>query len=62
MNFRPKFGPLGWFMGKTVMAGQFRKVLGSVLEGLETHLQTGEIVSRKPRPTAAPQAKEYSHG
>ncbi len=62
MAFRPKFGPLGWLMGKTVMAGQFRKVLGSVLEGLETHLQTGEIVSRKPRPTAAAQAKEYSHG
>jgi len=49
-------------MGKTVMAGQFSKILGSVLEGLETHLQTGEIVSRKPRPTAAAQTKEYSNG
>ncbi len=62
MAFQPKFGPFGWLMGKTVMAGQFGKILGSVLEGLETHLQTGEIVSRKPRPTAAAQAKEYSHG
>ncbi len=62
MRFRPKFGPLGWLMGKAVMVGQFRKILGSILEGLETHLQTGEIVSRKPRPTAAAQAKEYSHG
>jgi len=62
MNFQPKFGPLGWFLGKTVMVGQFRKILGSVLEGLETHLQTGEIVSRKPRPTAAGQEQELSHG
>ncbi len=58
MSFKPKFGPLGWLMGKAVMVGQFSKILGRVLEGLETHLQTGEVVSRKPRPTAAAQAKE----
>ena len=62
MAFQPKFGPLGWLMGKTLMVGQFRKILGSILEGLETHLQTGEVVSREPRPTAAAQAEEYSHG
>ncbi len=56
MDFRPKFGPLGWIMGKTVMVPQFRKILGRVLEGLETHLRTGEVVSRKPRPTVAAQA------
>ena len=62
MAFQPKFGPLGWLMAKTVMVPQFRKVLGHVLEGLETHLLTGEIVSRKPRPAAEAQTKEYSHG
>ena len=51
--FRPKFGPLGWIMGKTLMVPQFRKTLKRVLEGLETHLRTGEVVSRKPRPAAA---------
>lgn len=44
MVFQPKFGPVGWLMGKTVMRSQFRKVLDSVLAGLETHLRTGETV------------------
>jgi len=47
MAFQPKFGVLGWVMGKTVMKRQFRKILGSVLAGLETHLRTGEVVSRR---------------
>ncbi len=53
MRFKPKFGPVGWLMGKTVMRSQFRKILASVLAGLETHATTGAIVSRKPRPQAA---------
>jgi hypothetical protein len=44
MAFQPKFGPVGWLMGKTVMRGQFRKVVGGMLAGLETHLRTGETV------------------
>lgn len=47
MAFTPKFGPLGWVMGKTVMARQFKKILGQVLAGLEQHAKTGEIVGRK---------------
>ena len=53
MAFKPKFGPLGWVMGKTVMTRQFRKILGQVLAGLEQHAKTGEVVSRKPRSAAA---------
>ena len=53
MAFKPKFGPLGWVMGKTVMAGQFRKILGRVLAGLEEHAQTGEVVGRKPHSAVA---------
>ena len=53
MAFVPRGGPLGWLMAKAVMEPQFRKVLGSVLEGLETHALTGEIVSRKTRAAAA---------
>jgi len=56
MAFKPKYGPLGWVMGKTVMANQFRKILGQVLAGLEKHALTGEIVARKPRTAAAPAA------
>ncbi len=47
MSFQAKFGLLGWVMGKTVMKYQFRKIITSVLAGLETHLRTGEVVSRR---------------
>ena len=54
MAFEPKYGPIGWVMGATVMQSQFRKILSSVLEGFETHATTGEIVSRRNSvPTAA---------
>jgi hypothetical protein len=52
MSFAPKFGPVGWLMGKTVMKAQFRKTLGSVIHGLETHMRTGAVVSRKAGATA----------
>jgi len=45
-NFRPKFGPLGWIMGKAVMQGQFVKMLGQVIEGANSHLSTGRIIEK----------------
>lgn len=53
MNFHPKYGPLGWVMGATVMQTQFRKVLSGVLAGLEMHATTGEVVDRRHRLAAA---------
>lgn len=53
MDFVPKFGPLGWLMGKTVMKTQFTKVLSSVLAGLERHLETGQVVGPKDKLTPA---------
>lgn len=53
MSFEPKYGPLGWLMGATVMQTQFRKILGQVLEGLETHAKTGEVVGRRQLLAAA---------
>ncbi len=52
-RFQPKFGPVGWLMGRTVMRSQFRKILASVLAGLETHAKTGAIVTRKRKSQAA---------
>lgn len=46
MNFQPKYGPLGWLMGATVMQTQFRKVLAGILTGFEEHARTGELVGR----------------
>lgn len=53
MSFEPKYGPLGWLMGATVMQSQLRKTLSDVLAGLEAHALTGGVVSRKPGITAA---------
>lgn len=33
----PKYGPLGWVMGSTIMAAQFRGVLESIIDGLESY-------------------------
>lgn len=49
MDFTPKFGLLGWLMGKTVMKSQFTKILTSVLAGLEHHLDTGNVVGPKDK-------------
>lgn len=46
MSFDPKYGPVGWLMGATVMQTQFKRTLMKVLEGLETHALTGRVVSR----------------
>ena len=53
MHFTPKFGPLGWLMGKTVMKAQFGSILTTVIEGLETHHKTGMVVGPKGQLLAA---------
>ena len=53
MSFEPKYGPVGWLMAATVMQSQFKRILAGVLEGLETHALTGEIVSRERTLAAA---------
>lgn len=47
MSFQPKYGPLGWLMGATVMQTRFRKALAEILAGLETHARTGKLVDRE---------------
>jgi hypothetical protein len=45
-NFQPKFGPMGWVMGKLMMEAQFSKMMGSLIEGVDQHLETGRIVGK----------------
>lgn len=47
MSFQPKYGPVGWVMGATIMQTQFRRILADVLAGLERHAKTGELVDRR---------------
>lgn len=44
MHFKPKYGPIGWLMAKTVMKSQLRKTMGNLIDGLEEHAMTGAIV------------------
>jgi hypothetical protein len=46
MDFQPKYGPLGWLMAQMIMKKQFANTLNRVLEGLDTHLQTGKIIGK----------------
>jgi len=52
MRFEPKFGLVGWIMGKLMMEGQFRKILNRVLQGMEDYLKTGTPVNKNGRPVA----------
>ncbi len=45
-RFKPKYGPVGWLMGKAMMESGFTKMLGQVIEGAGTHLETGRIVEK----------------
>ncbi len=45
-GFAPKFGPMGWLMAKTMMLGQFKKMMGQLIDGLEQHALTGRVVGK----------------
>jgi carbon monoxide dehydrogenase subunit G len=44
MDFTPKFGPLGWVMGKLMMRPMMTKMLNRVLAGIAQHALTGEDI------------------
>lgn len=43
-TFKPKFGPLGYLMAKVMMESKFRETFEEVLEGLESHIRTGQHI------------------
>lgn len=47
MRFEPKFGVVGKVMASLVMKRQFESILSGVLEGLDTHLKTGQLIGEK---------------
>ena len=46
LSFIPKFGPLGWLMGKLLMKPMLNKALKGLTKGLDDHIRTGLIVSQ----------------
>ena len=44
MSFVPTYGPVGWVMARTTMKRRFRSLMEDVLENLERHLQTGQLI------------------
>lgn len=53
MDYDPKFGWLGKAMDRVMMRAQFKKILGEVLEGLDTHLATGAVIGPDGRAIGA---------
>ena len=53
MSFVPKYGPVGWLMATLMMKNQLRTLCEDILAGLDTHLQTGEIVGPDGTPETA---------
>ena len=58
MSFVPKYGPVGWLLAELMMKRQFRALAEDIIAGLDTHLQTGEIVGPNgiPETVDAPSA------
>lgn len=48
-GFRPKYGPVGWLMGKAMMKPQFTKLMGQVLDGIDAHLTSGRRIEKGGR-------------
>jgi hypothetical protein len=46
-TFTPKFGPLGWLLAKAMMESKFRETFENVLDGLESHVLTGQPVDER---------------
>jgi uncharacterized protein YndB with AHSA1/START domain len=53
VRYEPKFGPLGKVMDVVMMRPNFRKLLGQVIDGLETHVQTGALIGKDGEPITA---------
>ncbi|MFV1997370.1 MAG: SRPBCC family protein [Acidiferrobacterales bacterium] len=45
MSYTPKFGPLGWVMDRVMIRMMMRKIIKEMLDGLDRHLATGEIIN-----------------
>ncbi|WP_136591568.1 SRPBCC family protein [Salinigranum halophilum] len=43
-TFKPKFGPVGYLMAKAMMESRFRETFEEVLDGLESHVRTGQPI------------------
>lgn len=52
-RFHPKYGPLGWAMAKMKMIPTFEERFEAVLEGLATHLHTGQPIGENGAPVDA---------
>ncbi len=44
MSYTPKLGPLGALLDALVLRRKFRSILTEVLEGLDVHVRTGQVV------------------
>jgi carbon monoxide dehydrogenase subunit G len=55
LEFEPKFGPIGWLMGKLLMRPMLTKALKELTKGLDDHIRTGQFIGSKGELLAAAQ-------
>lgn len=53
MDYKMKYGPIGWLLNTLMLEGIMHKLLTSVLAGLGHHIQTGEIIPQNWSPEGA---------
>lgn len=53
MDYAMKYGPLGWVMDKAVLQPTMKKVFRRMVEGLEHHVVTGELIGKGGVPVPA---------
>jgi len=46
MDYKMKYGPVGWLMNVLMLRRIMKKLLASVLAGLDHHLATGEHIDQ----------------
>ena len=55
LKFVPKFGPIGWLMGKLLMKPMMTKALKDLTKGLDDHIRTGQFIGSKGKLLTATQ-------
>lgn len=45
-DYEPRFGPVGKLMNAAMIRPKFRKLLGQVLDSLEIHAKTGQLIGK----------------
>ncbi|MEM6927494.1 MAG: SRPBCC family protein [Myxococcota bacterium] len=52
MDYDMKYGPVGWLLDRAFLKPTMRKVFGRMVEGLERHVVSGDLIGKDGVPVA----------